>query len=80
MGDYKKNPRQPFEIQVPNKIRKKIAMHETDTAATTRREFTKTLTRLEKIAALPTVPVAKKRGSLWSRFSGGVKNFLKDRK
>lgn len=28
MGDYKKNPETPFEIRVPNKIRKRIAMHE----------------------------------------------------
>ena len=30
MGDYKKNPKVPFEIWVPNKIRKRIAMHEKD--------------------------------------------------
>ena len=27
MGDYKKNPKQPYQIKVPNKIRKRIAMH-----------------------------------------------------
>ena len=30
MGDYRKNPKTPFEIRVPNKIRKRIAMHEKD--------------------------------------------------
>ena len=76
MGDFKKNPRQPFEVRVPNKIRKQIAMHESDAAAAARCDFLNTLTGLEKIAALPPVPVAQKRGSLWSRFSSGVKNFM----
>lgn len=26
MGDYKKNPKRPFEVGVPNKVRKKITM------------------------------------------------------
>jgi len=28
------------------------------------------------VAELPLVPVAKKKGSMWSRFSNKVKNFL----
>lgn len=28
MADYKKNPKQPFQIKLPNKVRKRIAMHE----------------------------------------------------
>lgn len=76
MGDYKKNPKQPFVVRIPNKIRKKLAWHETDAAAIARLKFTKNLTRLEKIAALPLVPVAKKKGPMWSRFSNKIKNFL----
>lgn len=79
MGNFKDNPRKPFEVRVPNKIRKKIDMHESDASAFRRVEFTKSLTRLEKIAALPPVPVVKKRGSLWSRFSSGVKNFMQNK-
>jgi len=30
VGDYKKNPIYPFEIKVPNKIRKRITLHEKD--------------------------------------------------
>lgn len=26
MGDYKKNPKEPYQVKVPNKIRKRIAM------------------------------------------------------
>jgi len=26
MGDYRKNPKRPFEVGVPNKVRKKIVM------------------------------------------------------
>lgn len=28
MADYKKNPKNPYVIKVPNKVRKKITMHE----------------------------------------------------
>lgn len=77
MGDYKKNPKQPFMVRVPNKIRKKFAWHETDAAAAARVKFTKNLTRLEKIAALPPVPVVKKKGSMWSRFSIYSKDFFR---
>ena len=77
MGNFKKNPRRPFKVRVPNKIRKKIDMHESDSTFLNRMELLKAVTRLEKIAALPIVPVAKKRGSLWSRFSEGVKVFIK---
>lgn len=30
MGDFKKNPRNPIEVRVPNKIRKRIAQHKKD--------------------------------------------------
>ena len=62
MGDFKKNPEKPFEIRIPNKIRKRIAMHE------------RKIAWLEK----PYRPVvAQRRGSMWSRFAGRVKKFLK---
>ena len=73
MGDFKKNPKKPFEVRVPNKIRKRIAMHFRKDSFL---EKLDSITRLEKVIALPSVPVAKKRGSLWSRFSNGVKNFM----
>lgn len=30
MADFKKNPRNPIEVRVPNKIRKRIAQHKKD--------------------------------------------------
>lgn len=67
MGDFRKNPRKPYEVAVPNKIRKRITMHEKDDDG------------LNPIASLlmPLVVAAKQRGSLWSRFTGGVKNILR---
>ena len=67
MGDFKKNPKKPFEVKVPNKIRKRIAMH--------RDEDKSFLARLKPV--LSVVPIKakpkKKRGSLWFRFTGWVK-------
>lgn len=74
MGDFSKNPKEPFEVRVPKKIRKRIAMHETDRAFA-RRKLKATL--LKRIATLPTVPVVQKKGSLWSRFTNGVKKFYR---
>ena len=74
MGDYRKNPKQPYEVRVPNKIRERIAMHETKRESFFRR--LKSTTPLRKILALPSKPVAKKRGSLWSRFTSKVANIL----
>jgi len=65
MGDFKDNPKEPFEIKVPNKIRKRIAMHE--------KSKPKPLVR--KIKPIQTEQ-PKKRGSMWSRFVNKVKNFL----
>ena len=28
MGNYKKNPKEPYQVKVPSRIRKRIAMHE----------------------------------------------------
>ena len=68
MGDFRKNPKTPFEVWVPNKIRKRIAMHEKEDK-----------TVLEKIVASPLLTIAKaiakpkkSRGSLWSRFTSKV--------
>jgi hypothetical protein len=67
MGDFKKNPKKPFEVRVPNKIRKRIAMHQKDD------------TGLGKVGSLlmPLVVAAKMKGSLWSRFTNRVKKFLR---
>ena len=70
MGDYDKNPKAPFVVQVPNKIRKRLAMHETKEASSLRRLAS--ITSLRKILSLSSKPVAKKRGSLWSRFASRV--------
>ena len=72
MGDFKKNPKKPFEVAIPNKIRKRIAMHETDASFCRRMEPT----WLRKILALHPAPVVQKKGSMWSRFTGGVKKYL----
>lgn len=67
MGDFKKNPRQPFGVSVPNKIRKRIAMHEK-----------KDKNRLGPMGSLlmPLVVVARQRGSMWSRFTDRVKKLF----
>lgn len=73
MGDFKKNPKKPYEVKVPNKIRKHIAMHER--AGVSRQREIKS--GLAKILPTPpvSVPVIRKRGSFW-RFADGVKNLL----
>ncbi len=73
MGDYKKNPEQPFEVWVPNKIRKRIAMHEKEDSKVWK--LIRTLTAPSKIL-LPKTPAPKIRGSLWSRFTSRVANIL----
>lgn len=77
MGDYNKNPKRPFVVCVPNKIRKRIAMHETEGSFLRRMDAA--TTRLRKALALRSVPVAQKKGSLWSRFTGGIKNLLQNK-
>ena len=72
MGNFKDNPKTPYEVRVPNKIRKRIAMHETKRDAWYRR--LKPVTA--KILSLSSKSVAKKRGSLWSRFTSRVANIL----
>ena len=77
MGDFNKNPKRPFEIRVPNKIRKRIAMHETKDSQLWK--FIRSTIRVSgggnKIYHSPT-PAPKIRGSLWSRFTSGVANIL----
>ena len=77
MGDYKKNPKVPFEIWVPNKIRKRIAMHEKEGSAVWKliQSLTAPPTPLRALASLET-PAPKIRGSMWSRFTSRVANIL----
>lgn len=76
MGDYKKNPAVPFEIWVPNKIRKRIAMHEKAGSPVWKLIRSLTPTPLRALAVMETLP-PKVRGSMWSRFTGRVAKFLK---
>ena len=70
MGDFRKNPKKPFEVPVPNKIRKRIVMHEKSTPKLNMPKL-----KWRKIVG-PTTPVVKKRGSMWSRFTNRIKKFL----
>ena len=58
------NPKKPYEVKVPNKIRKRIFMHERDEVK-------------PKIVAPVSFTPAKPRGSMWSRFVDKVKGLLK---
>jgi len=71
MGDYKKNPKEPFVVQVPNKIRKRIAMHEKHKPESIIPNIISPLIKLYRQPA-----GEKKRGSLWSRFTSRVVNIL----
>lgn len=71
MGCYKDNPRKPFIVRVPNCIRKRIAMHEQDSTDPG---------IIETILAPALVATAEKnRGSMWSRFAGGLANLLRNK-
>lgn len=85
MGDFKKNPDEPYEVRCPNKIRKRIAMHERrgsfleklkiasgNNAVQRARLFSRTVDVI-----LDKETPARQRGSMWSRFTGRVKKFLK---
>ena len=50
MGNFKDNPKKPYEVKVPNKIRKRIFMHERD--------------KPEPRILAPAKAPAKKRGSM----------------
>lgn len=71
MGSFKNNPRRPVEVCVPNKNRKRIAMHEKDTDGLGLIEAT-------MMPALVATTV-KRRGSMWSRFIGGLINLLRNK-
>jgi len=77
MSDFKKNPEKPFEVRCPNKIRKRIAMHEIPRPfkvdVSKSRTFNKLTDSLEAISLKPTT----KRGSMWSRFTNRIKKFLR---
>ena len=76
MADFSKNPKAPFEIWVPNKIRKRIVMHETEDSKVWKFiRASLTPTPLRALASLET-PAPKVRGSMWSRFTGGLRNLL----
>lgn len=72
MGDFKKNPKKPFEVRVPNKIRKRIAMHQKEDESILEK-VTSPLLSMVKAIAKP----KKKRGSMWSRFTDQVKKLLR---
>ncbi len=73
MGKYKNNPKKPFEVAIPNKIRKRFAMHYTISSPVERMEAA--TTRLRKALALTKERAAKKKGSIWSRLPW-IKNFM----
>lgn len=73
MGDFTKNPDKPFEVGVPNKIRKRIAMHER--AEVSRQREIKS--GLAKLLSPPLMGTTLSRGSLWSRFTNRIKKFLR---
>uniref|UniRef100_A0A6M3K829 Uncharacterized protein n=1 Tax=viral metagenome TaxID=1070528 RepID=A0A6M3K829_9ZZZZ len=66
MGYFKNNPKKPFEVRVPNKIRKRIAMH----------EETPVYVKPPIRSATEILRRRYKRDSLWSRFVNRLKKFL----
>ncbi len=76
MSDYTKNPEVPFEIWVPNKIRKRITMHEkADSKVWKLIRASLAPSPLRALASLET-PALKVPGSMWSRFTSRVANIL----
>jgi len=70
MANFKNNPENPFEVRVPNKIRKRIVMHEKRTSTSNAVEIMKRRYGIE-------TKQPKNRGSMWSRFTNRVKKFLR---
>jgi len=69
MGWYKDNPKKPYIVKIPNKIRKRITMHERDDEG---------LGLIESgLMPLLVGTHLKRRGSMWSRFTGGLRNLLR---
>ena len=76
MSDYTKNPEVPFEIWVPNKIRKRITMHEkADSKVWKLIRATLAPSPLRALVSSAS-PDQKARGSMWSRFTSRVANIL----
>jgi len=71
MGNFKDNPDKPFEVMVPEKIRKRIAMHEKHTPE---HKVIHLSNKRNVEAMLDTTK--RMRGSMWSRFTNRIKNFL----
>ena len=75
IDDFDKNPKKPFEVRVPNKIRKRIAMHVRNNP-----ELVVSVPKfIDKVKSLvlPKKAVNPKRGSMWLRFTNRIKKFLK---
>jgi len=68
MGYFKDNPKKPFEVRVPNKIRKRIAMHE-------KHKPEPVIRGKQNRAYVKSEP--KKRDSMWLRFTSRIKKFFK---
>lgn len=78
MGDFKKNPKVPFEVPIPNKIRKRIAMHERSKPEPILTWGLPKCSAIKKALAVhkkETKP-KQKRGSMWSRFINRIANIL----
>ena len=75
MGDFNENPKKPYEVRCPNKIRKRITMHEKHKPEPILN--VPSLFRKAKSLLLPKKEAKQKRGSMWSRFTGRIKKFLK---
>ncbi len=58
----------PVEVKVPNKIRKRIAMHEKEDAG---------VSFIERLMPPRTAAMKKKRGSMWSRFKDRLNTIIK---
>ena len=74
MGNFKDNPKEPFEVKVLNKIRKRIAMHEKHTPESNIPDL---ISPLIKLYRQPAGEKVRKRGSMWSRFTDRIKKFLR---
>lgn len=76
MGDFRKNPKVPFEVPVPNKIRKRIAMHEVKSLLNNAVQRARLFSRTVDVILGKEAPT-RQRGSMWSRFTNRIKKFLR---
>lgn len=71
MGCFRDNPRKPYVVKIPNKIRKRITMHKRDDNG---------LDLIESVLMPALVATTmKRRGSMWSQFTVGVMNLLRNK-